>query len=502
MILECLSKTTFNISHRDKGKIHILGRGSMDKNSFCTSSNPTFKKVKVGLDEEIMAISDSMKLVIIGCGAGGFAAALSAVKNDATCEVTILERRPYEMYSPCSMPYAIEGMLEIPSLKHGVTLARTKVMTGCEATLIDTEGKKILYRDNGKEKSVSYDALIIDTGAIPFVPPIENAEKFFNENVFVLSTLEEACAIKKVSEKSKRAVVVGASAIGSEMAAVFAAKGLEVTIVEFLGWVFPKMLDSDMGSLVSDYMKEKGIKIILNKGVSEIYGGEKAEGVIVENERIAADLIIIAAGVRPTTELAKKSGIELGNWGIKTDTHMRTSVLDVYAVGDCAEVFSLIDKKPTMMQLAISAYKQGLIAGLNATGAELEYKGALHTNVSVVGELEVASTGFSSEAAMRSGFKCFTAKASATTKPSHFPQTNPITVKLVAQEGTGKILGCQVVGGGGSWWRVNVVALAIAKNMSIFELSETELAYCPPVSDTFDVLLQACDIAKRRMRKR
>jgi len=443
-----------------------------------------------------------MKLVIIGCGAGGFASALSAVKNDAHCEVTILEKRPYEMYSPCSMPYAIEGMLTLESLKHGVILARTKVMTGCEATLIDTEEKKVIYRKGAREESIEYDALIIDTGAIPLIPPIKNVERFLNRNVFTLATLEEAASIERVARESKKVVVVGASAIGSEMAAVFADMGLDVTVVEFLGWVFPKMLDSDMGTLVSDYMKKKGVKIILNRGVSEIYGEEKAEGVKVVNEKIEADLILISAGVRANTELAKKSGIELGNWGIKTDARMKTSAKDVYAVGDCAEIFSLIANIPTMMQLAISAYRQGLVAGLNATGGEAAYRGALHTNVSIVGELEVASTGFSSDAATRAGLTPFGAKAFSTTKPSHFPGTESIAVKLICEQKDGRILGAQVVGGAGSWWRVNVVALAISRGMTIDELGDIELAYCPPVSDTYDVLLQAGDIGAKKMRKR
>jgi NADPH-dependent 2,4-dienoyl-CoA reductase/sulfur reductase-like enzyme len=199
--------------------------------------------------------------------------------------------------------------------------------------------------------------------------------------------------------------------------------------------------------------------------------------------------------------MAKNAGIETGKWGIRTNARMETNIKGIYAIGDCIETVSLINHRPTVMQLSSAAFRQGMVAGRNAAGGYDIYEGALGTFVSLIGSLEVGATGFNEFFAESAGFKVISGKARGKTKPEYYPGSRDITVKIIADAKTGRMLGGQVVGEEGAGARINVLSLAIKVGMDVYALSSTEMAYCPMVAENYDVLNKAADFAVRKLEK-
>ncbi len=442
------------------------------------------------------------KIVIIGLGSGGFAASLSIRRTDPDASVTIIEKRYYDMFSPCGMPFAIEGIVTLDDLRF--SLPENKQITkllGYEALGIDPVEKtvKAKNRRTGEEISVPYDSLIFAPGAEPFIPPIKGAKEALDKGVFVLHDLESARKILEHSQKARSAVVVGAGPIGLEIAVALRKKGLDVTVIEMLAYALPRVLDRDMAKLVEDSLIECGITLLMNKNVSSV-NGSPIESVSVGEEVMMTDMVILASGVRVKLDIAKNSCIEIGKWGIRTNARMETNIKNIYAVGDCIETVSLIDHRPTMMQLSSAAYMQGMVAGTNAAGGYDTYDGALSTYAFMIGELEVAATGFCESIAGRSGYETISGKAHGKSRPEYYPGSKDVTIKIIADAKTGKVLGGQAVGEGAGV-RINVISLAIRCGRDVHDLSKTEMAYCPMLSENYDVLNKSADFAVRRLKK-
>ncbi len=441
-------------------------------------------------------------IVIIGLGSGGFAAVLTARRTDPQASVTIIEKRAYDMFSPCGMPFAIEGIISLDNLKFSLPEDKqiTKLLSH-EATAINPAGKNVVVKNLKTRESVSvpYDYLIIASGAEPFIPPIKGAKENTGKGVFVLHDLESARKIIDYAKNAKKAVVVGAGPIGLEIAAALRKNGLDVAVVEMLSYALPRALDRDMAKAVEKSVEESGIKLLFNKTVSSI-NGSPVESVSVGEEIIKTDMVVLASGVRANLDIARNAGIEIGKWGIKTNAQMETSIKGIYAVGDCIETVSLINHRPTMMQLSSAAYRQGMVAGANAAGGYDTYDGALTTFASLIGELEVAATGFNEFFAGSAGFEIISGKAHGKSKPEYYPGAKDITVKIIADAKTGKVLGGQAVGEGAGA-RMNVIALAIRCGMDVYSLSRTEMAYCPMLAENYDVLNKASDFAVRKLEK-
>jgi NADH oxidase (H2O2-forming) len=255
-----------------------------------------------------------------------------------------------------------------------------------------------------------------------------------------------------------------------------------------------------MGELIKTYLEELGIKTMFGKSFDGIFGGDKLERVIIGGEEIETDIVVMAAGVKGNSKLAAASGIECSKNGIITNERMETSVKDIYAIGDCIETFSLIDSKPCVMQLATSAYQQGIVAGINAVGGNAKYPGALNTFVSKVGNLEIAATGYNTPSAEDFGYQVLGTKVKAPNKPEYMPNHKDINVKIIADKRTGKILGGQAIGEEGAAWRVNIISLAIRAGMDTAALNQAELAYSPPISEVYDVISMVTDFAGRRLK--
>ena len=441
-------------------------------------------------------------ITIIGLGSGGFAALLAIRKTDPEAFITIIERRSYDMFSPCGMPYAIEGIVELDKLMFSVP--ENKVMTKLllhEAQAIDTVNRKVLTKNlkTGEILSIPYDSLIIAQGAEPFVPPIKGAKENLGKGVYVLHDIESARKIIDHVSIAKKAVVVGAGPIGLEICAALRAKGLEVVVVEMLSHAMPRALDRDMAKFVEKSLGESAIRSVFNKSVDSI-NGSPTSSVSVGGELIEADIVILASGVRSNFDMAKNAGIELGKWGIKTNAGMQTNIKDIYAIGDCVETVSLINHRPTMMQLSSAAYRQGMVAGTNAAGGYDTYEGALGTFVTVIGDLEVAATGFNEFFGEAAGYKIIAGKAHGKTKPEYYPGAKDVNVKVIADAQTGKVLGGQIIGDGAGA-RINVISMAIRCGLDVYSLSRTEMAFCPRVAENYDLLNKAADFAIRKLEK-
>ncbi len=439
------------------------------------------------------------RIIIIGLGFGGFSAARAARGRDRNAEIIVLEsRKEYDGFSPCGIPYAIEGEVPLGSLIHdyGLDKMRIQVKLGYEALGIDTDAKTVKVMGPEGGESLSYDSLIISAGSSPFVPPVSGADL---QGVFVVSTPEDGRRISEAATSSKDAVVVGAGAIGLETAYALKKKGLNVTVVEMLDRPLPNSLDRDMAAILQDSMEYGGIKMLMGKRLEAINGPEKVKSVAVDGEQIPADMVIMSVGVRPSIKFLENSGIEIGR-GIITDERMRTSAPDVYAVGDCVESFSLIDGSRGNCWLATAAHHQGSVAGINAAGGDAKYPGYLCTFVSRIGRLEVAATGYTADRAKSLGYEVVSGKAKGLDRPHWYPGAEEVSVKVIADKKDGRILGAQVAGANAGQ-RVNTFSALITAGATVERAEMLELSYSPPVSDVYDPVVTALEVCARKLRR-
>jgi len=450
------------------------------------------------------------RIVIIGANAAGVSAAAFARKTDRKAEIILIEKDKYAAYSRCGLPFAIAG--EVSSLEDLVLYPPNYYQTmkfdlrlETEAKRVDLESRTVEVVDkSGKKEEISFDSLIFCTGASPWIPPIEGRDK---KGVFMLRTIDDARAIMEALSSAKKAVVIGAGAIGLEMAAAMKEKGLEVAVVELLPHVLPLAIDADIAKMVQGVLEEHGIRVILGKPVKRILGDERVKAVEVDGEELEADIVIAATGVRPNTALAAEAGLAIGpTRAIKTDFRMRCldaqrqrPVEGVYAAGDCAETIHMVTGLPALSQLGTTAVRMGKVAGINAAGGYAIFPGVLGSFVTKIFDLQVGSTGLTAEQAKRLGMDVVTGVATHVTKAEYYPGGKHIRVKLVVDKATKRVVGGQVAGGEDVTQRVNTIALAIQAKMSVYDLAMLRSAYAPPVADVWEPIVLAADVAARRL---
>jgi NADH oxidase (H2O2-forming) len=442
--------------------------------------------------------------VIVGLGTGGIFAIRAAQRQDRSVDITVIERRAYDMFSPCGLPYAIGRRVgSFEDLKHTLpTGRRLRKLLRHEVRGVDVAGKVVhaVNLDSGEAVDVPYDSLILATGSHPVDLGIPGAREFMGRGVHIVTNPENGAALQEHALRSRRAVVVGGGAVGMEIGSALKSLGLEVFVTKRSLPAFQKNLDPDMGDLVKDYAVSRGCDILFGQRVDGIVGSDRVEGIIVGGTKIEADIVVLAVGGEPEVTLAREAGLRIEDGAIWTNDRMETSVTGVYAIGECALTFSGVDASPTKIDLATTAFRQAYVGGANAAGGDMVYSGALGTFVSHIGELEVASTGFNTEAAEAHGMRVVSGKAKLGSKPKWMPGGKDVTVKVVAEASSGRIVGGQAVGEEGAAWRVNMLAMAIKHRVTLEEFAQQELAYCPAVSDLYDPLLAAVDIALQRMR--
>jgi len=446
------------------------------------------------------------QVVIIGLGTGGLYSSRSAQRYNRNTRITLIEKRGYDMFSPCGIPYAIEGKVkDFEDLKHTVPETRgiTKLLRH-EVLKIHPMEKKVLVKnlETSEEWELTYDSLILATGSKPKILPIPGARELMGKGVYTCTTPEEGKSLQDAAKQCKNAVVIGGGAIGLELALAMKHLGLNVTVTKRNPQVLYDELDPDMSELISQFIADQGIRNLFGKQIEKINGVDKVESVTIAGETIPCEIVIMATGIDPSSKLGVESGLATENGFIVTDDHMKTSDEDVYAVGDAVLSFSLIDGKPINVALASTAYRQALIAGANAAGGDVRYDGAIGTFVTYFGGVEVSCTGYNSLTAEAHGFKVVSGRANMKTKPHWMPDSKNISVKIVVDQNTGRVLGGQAVGSEGTDWRINIISLAIKKKMTIQELAAIELAYCPAVSDLYDPLMVAIDTTIRRLARR
>lgn len=452
-----------------------------------------------------------MKILIIGGVAGGATTAARLRRMDEEAEIVLFERGEYVSYANCGLPYYIGGTIRerdrlfVQTVEGFIRRFNIDIRIKSEVTAIDTESKTVSVRNltNGEEYSESYDKLVISTGAEPVRPPIPGIE---NEKILSLRNVSDMDRIKTYisDNKPQKAVVIGGGFIGLEMVENLHDAGIKVCVAERLNQVMAP-IDFSMAAMVHQHLKSKNIGLLLEENVIRFEESNKELKVVLESgKEIPADLVILSIGVRPETKLAKEAGIELGSaGGIKIDDYMETSVKDVYALGDAAEVFNPVIGKRTLIPLAGPANKQARIVADNILeGNKFKYGGSIGTSIAKVFDLSVAATGASSKLLDREGISHISSYTHSSSHASYYPGALPLSIKINFSREDGKLLGAQVVGYSGVDKRIDLLAQVIKKGGTIYDLEEIEHAYAPPYSSAKDPVNMAGFIAENILRKK
>ena len=435
-----------------------------------------------------------MNIVVIGAVAGGTSAAAKARRNSESAVITMFDKDTDISYSACGLPYYIaEEIQERKELTPRDSAFFQKryniqVKTGHEVLEIDSQSKQLKVKALASQEvfTHNYDKLVISTGATSKTLSIPGADL---ENVFTLRNVSSADQIKEylTSGQPKKATVIGSGFIGLEVADALFSRGLEVTVVEAMNHLLPPF-DDDMAIYLEKYLLQKGISLVLGETAKEFLGTKKVEKVLLNSGReIATDLVVVAIGVQPNTELARKAGIQLGETGaIKVNKKMETNIPDIYAVGDCAESYSLLTGEPLYRPMGTTANKMGRIAGDNLTGGSLEFRGILGTGIFKIGEYTAAVTGLSEQEALKNGYQVETIHNVKPNQQTYYPGGSEMVIKAVADRKSKKLLGTQIFGKHGVDKRIDVFATAISFGATVEDLFHLDLAYSPPYATTKD----------------
>jgi NADPH-dependent 2,4-dienoyl-CoA reductase/sulfur reductase-like enzyme len=374
-----------------------------------------------------------------------------------------------------------------------------------EVTAVDTGAHEVTVRglETGRESREPFDRLLLATGSVPIWPDLPGMDA---AGVFGLANLEDGLLLDRflTREGPRRAVVVGGGYVGLEMAEALLQRGLSVSLVGRASQVM-NALDPDMGVLVSDAMRKAGISLYLGEAATgfDVQSGpggrRRVAAVLTSERRLETDLVILGLGVRPNTALAAAAGLPLGVRGsIVVDKSMRTPVPGVWAAGDCAQSFHLVSQRPTWVSLATVSNKMGRVAGLDLTGRAASFPGVLGTAVTKVCGVEAARTGLGEAAVQELGLAYAATLTRGITRAHYYPGSNPIAVKLLAEKGSGRLLGGQIVGGDGAGKRIDVLATALHAGLTVADILYLDLAYAPPVSPVWDpVLMAARELAEQ-----
>ncbi|MCF2619879.1 FAD-dependent oxidoreductase [Oscillibacter valericigenes] len=435
-----------------------------------------------------------MKVVIVGGVAGGASAAARIRRLDEHAQIIMIERSGYVSYANCGLPYYVGGVivdrdeLTLQTPESFWDRFRIDVRVRQEVTAINPAEKTVTVRtlDSGKIYTETYDKLLLAPGAKPTVPALSGVD---SERVFTLRTVEDTLRIRRFieEEKPKTAVLAGGGFIGLEMAENLAEMGIAVTIVQR-----PKQLlaplDADMASFIHAEMRAHGVTLRLGETVEGFrQEGSEMVTLLAGNEPLRSDMVLLAIGVTPDTHLAKEAGLDLGIRGsIVVNERMETSVPDIYAVGDAVEVSHFVTGQKALISLAGPANKQGRIAADNVCGGNSRFTGSQGSSVLKVFDLTAASTGINEKNAKAAGIAYEKVVLFPASHAAYYPGAQSLTMKVLYEKETLRLLGAQIVGREGADKRIDVLATAIRAGMTALELTELDLAYAPPYSSAKD----------------
>ncbi|MGW1671542.1 FAD-dependent oxidoreductase [Streptomyces sp. NPDC002324] len=442
------------------------------------------------------------RLVVVGGDAAGMSAASQArrLRGPGELEIVAFERGHFTSFSACGIPYWVGG--DVPERDRLIARSPEEhrardidLRMRTEVVEIDVEGARVRARDldSGTESWTSYDKLVIATGARPIRPGLPGVDA---PGVHGVQTLDDGQALLDTlsATEGRRAVVVGAGYIGVEMAEALINRGYEVTVVNRSGEPM-STLDPDMGRLVHQAMTGLGITMVDDAEVTALRTGAdgRVRAVATKDAEYPADVVVLGIGVRPETELAKAAGLPLGDHGgLLTDLAMRVRGHEnIWAGGDCVEVLDLVSGSLRHIPLGTHANKHGQVIGANAGGGYATFPGVVGTAVSKVCDLEIARTGLREKDADRAGLRYVAVTIESTSRAGYYPGAAPMTVKMLAERRTGRLLGVQIVGREGAGKRVDVAAVALTAGMTVEQMTALDLGYAPPFSPVWDPILVA-----------
>lgn len=440
-------------------------------------------------------------IVVIGGVAAGATAAARARRLDAEAAITIVEAGRYVSFANCGLPYFISRDID----KRSALILQTPegfkarynvdVLLETRAVSIDRSAKTVRVRDAAGERDLPYDELILALGGTPFMPPMEGSDL---PQVFRLWTIPDMDAVHKyINEHApKSAVVVGGGFIGLEAAEAFIARGLATTIVELSPHVMPPA-DPEFGRQIAMSFERAGARVLTGRSVKAVKDGSV---LLDDGSEVPADLVLVSVGVKPNVELPKAAGLEIGpSGGLVVDERMRTADPHIWAAGDMVEIRNRVSGKPTRVPLAGPANRQGRIAATNALGGELHYAGAAGTSVFKAMDDTFAMTGLSEKAAKALGLDYGTSVVHRYHHVSYYPGAEEVSLKLVYDRKSRKLLGAQAFGKEGVDKRIDVAATALAGGLTIDDLAELDLAYAPPYGAANDPMNMAAFAAQNEL---
>ncbi len=448
-----------------------------------------------------MTTLPTKRILIIGGVAAGATAAARARRLDETAEITLLEKGPYVSFANCGLPYFLSGdikrrsslLLQTPEGFFG--RYRVNVRTKTEAIDILRDQHAVVVRTPDGEERLTYDKLILAQGGSPVVPALPGVDR---PQVFKLWTIPDMDRIQKFLEEQKpqRAVIAGGGFIGLEMAEALKARGLNVTVVELAPRVMVTM-DPEFGAMIEAGIRESGVDVKTAVGLAEI--GERSV-TLSDGSTIEAEMVMLSVGVRPELSLARKAGLTIGSTGgLQVNEFLQTSDPDIYAAGDMVEISHKVSGRQVRIPLAGPANRQGRIAATNALGGRLSYRGALGTSVVKIFDATAASTGLTEKAARDAGFRTGVSYVVKDQHVAYYPGAKPITLKLVFDMDSRRLLGGQAYGEHAVEKRIDVLSVALHGAMTVDDLAEFDLAYAPPFNSANDPVNLASFVAQNHL---
>ena len=448
-----------------------------------------------------------MKVIIIGGVAAGTKSAAKIKREDRSAQVEIYTKSGDISYAGCGLPYYVGGEIEtreeliVNSPEKFASLSGATVHTRMEAISVNAEAKTVAFRStvDGSEQEASYDKLIIASGASPIVPNIEGVGL---NGVFTVRTPDDAISIRDYIEKNncKKAVVIGAGFIGMEMAENLAAQKLAVTVVDMTSQILPNILDPEMAGYAAKVLRSNGFKIMTGTAVSAIKGETAVSAVATNAGELAADIVILSIGIRPSTDFLKDTGIEMIKGAIVVDEYQKTALDDIYAVGDCAVVKNRISGEAQWSAMGSTANITARCLAKTLTGENSAYGGCLGTGVVKLSEnLSAGRTGLSEEQAVRNGYNVITAVCVGDDKAHYYPDSSIFVTKLIADKATGKLLGMQVLGSGAVDKMTDIAVVGISAGLKVGDFDTMDMAYAPPFSTAIHPFVQACYVLQNKM---
>jgi NADH oxidase (H2O2-forming) len=446
----------------------------------------------------------SDRIVFVGAGGAGLTAAFIMARKRPDLQIKLFSRDPVVAYSQCGMPFVLDGKIEgfdrlvlyTPEVFEDLGL---DVRTNTAITGIDLDARTVTVEGG---ETMEYGKLVISTGSLPFVPPVPGVGL---KGVHRLSTLDDGRSLANAMKDVMSAVIVGGGPIGLETAPAFLHRGIEVTIVERMPQLMPAALDPDMTKLLEDHLKAMGAAMITGKGVDSINGTDKVESVTVGGETVRADLVLLAAGVKPNVELAKMAGIDIGPaGGIDVDARFRVrrngkTLEDVYAAGDCVEEVNAITGKKVVCAIGTVANRQAKFLAEQLIGNDVPYGPVLCPAITIIGDLQIGSVGLTTRACEAAGIKPISFKAKSFSRARYYPGGKQLDVKLIS-DGE-RVIGAQLIGEEGVHGRVNALTLAINEKMTPAELADAETCYAPPVSPLIDPVTYTAEMLALRCKR-